>query len=308
MKNTIDFSKLHEDLLAVKEGRVKEGYKFGHDGLDEYLRFKPKNFNIILGHANVGKTSTTLWLMLVLSLKHDIKWLIYSSENEPYSIMKKLIEFYNSEPLEHLSHAKFETSLAFLQQFFVIMDISELLTYKSLLERAQEVYDEWQYQGMLIDPYNSLAKDKDALQGLTGHDYDYLASTMMRQFCSKNNVSIWLNTHAVTEALRRSNKRGHPYEGFPSPPMAADSEGGGKWVNRASDFMVIHRYSQHPTDWMYSHIHVRKVKEMETGGRPTAFDGPIMIKSLQGNVGFEIHGVNLIKKLRGNWEQMSIKS
>ena len=132
MKNTIDFSKLHEDLLAVREGRVKEGYKFGHEAIDQFLRFKPKNFNIILGHANVGKTSLTIYLMLLLSLKHGIKWLIYSSENEPYSIMKKLIEYYNGEVLEKLSAAKFETSLMYLQQFFVIMDISDLLTYKSL--------------------------------------------------------------------------------------------------------------------------------------------------------------------------------
>lgn len=306
MKNTIDFSKLHEDLLAVREGRVKEGYKFGHEAIDEFLRFKPKNFNIILGHANVGKTSLTLYLMLLLSLKHGIKWLIYSSENEPYSIMKKLIEYYNGEVIEKLSSAKFETSLMYLQQFFVIMDISDLLTYKSLLERAQEIHDEWEYDGFLIDPYNSLAKDKDAMAGLTGHDYDYLASTMMRMFCSKNNVSIWLNTHAVTEALRRTNKKGQNYEGFPSPPMAADSEGGGKWVNRASDFLVIHRYSQHPTDWMYSHLHVRKVKEMETGGRPTPMQEPVVMRSKAGNVGFEIAGLDLVKEIRNERKQLEL--
>ncbi len=306
MKNTIDFSKLHEDLLAVREGRVKEGYKFGHEAIDQFLRFKPKNFNIILGHANTGKTSLTIYLMLLLSMKHGIKWLIYSSENEPYSIMKKLLEYYNGQVLEKMSMTTFETSLMYLQQFFTIMDISELLTYKSLLERAQEIYDEWPYQGFLIDPYNSLAKDKDALSGLTGHDYDYLAASQMRQFCSKNNVSVWLNTHAVTEALRRVNKKGQIYEGFPSPPMAADSEGGGKWVNRASDFMVIHRYSQHPTDWMYSHLHVRKVKEMETGGRPTPMDEPIVLRSLIGNVGFTIGGVDLVKELRGKEEQLTI--
>ena len=121
---------------------------------------------------------------------------------------------------------------------------------------------------------------------------------MMRMFCSKNNVSIWLNTHAVTEALRRTNKKGQNYEGFPSPPMAADSEGGGKWVNRASDFLVIHRYSQHPTDWMYSHLHVRKVKEMETGGRPTPMEEPVVMRSKIGNVGFEIAGLDLVKEIR----------
>jgi hypothetical protein len=305
-KNTINYSKLHEDLLSVKEGRIKEGYTFGHEAIDQYFRFKPRNFNIILGHANVGKTSLTIYLMLIQSLKNDLKWLIYSSENEPYSIMKKLIEYYNGEVLERMTMMQFETSLLFLQQYFMIMDISELQTYKSLLKRSQEVYDEWEYDGLLIDPYNSLAKDKTALTGLTSHDYDYMAASEMRMFCSKNNVSIWLNTHAVTEALRRTNKKGSNYEGFPSPPMAADSEGGGKWVNRASDFMVIHRYSQHPDDWMYSHLHIRKVKEMETGGRPTPMEEPIVLRSKPGNTGFEIAGVDLVKKLRGTSKQIEI--
>ena len=305
-KNTIDYGKLHEDLLSVKEGRIKEGYTFGHKAIDQYFRFKPRNFNIILGHANVGKTSLTIYLMLVQSLKNDLKWLIYSSENEPYSIMKKLIEYYNGEVLERMTMAQFETSLLFLQQYFMIMDISELQTYKSLLKNAQEVYDEWEYDGFLIDPYNSLAKDKTALTGLTSHDYDYMAASEMRMFCSRNNVSIWLNTHAVTEALRRTNKKGSNYEGHPAPPMAADSEGGGKWVNRASDFMVIHRYSQHPDDWMYSHLHIRKVKEMETGGRPTPMEEPIVLRSKPGNTGFEITGVDLIKQLRSPAKQMEI--
>ena len=283
MKNTIDFSKLHEDLLAVREGRVKEGYKFGHEAIDEFLRFKPKNFNIILGHANVGKTSLTVYLMLLLSLKHGIKWLIYSSENEPYSIMKKLIEYYNGEVLEKLSSARFETSLMYLQQFFVIMDISELLTYKSLLERAQEVYDEWQYEGMLIDPYNSLAKDKDALQGLSGHDYDYLASTMMRQFCSKNNVSIWLNTHAVTEAQRMKGD-----DGLPIAPFAEQTEGGGKFVNRCDNFLTCHRKIQHPEPHMRRtmEFHVRKIRETETGGSPTSYNDPIMFEMNASKTGF----------------------
>ena len=77
--------------------------------------------------------------------------------------------------------------------------------------------------------------------------------------------------------------------------MASDVEGGGKFVNRADDFLVIHRYIQHPTDWMYSHIHVRKVKDIDSGGRPTSLDEPIRLKSLLNNVGFEVNHKSLIE-------------
>jgi hypothetical protein len=51
-----------------------------------------------------------------------------------------------------------------------------------------------------------------------------------------------------------------------------------------------------PTDWMYSEIHVKKIKEVETGGKPTSLDFPIRMRSLPSNVGFEIGGDNLIVK------------
>ena len=40
-------------LLDYKHGKIKKGYSIGCD-LDNYLRFKRKQLNIILGHDNVG--------------------------------------------------------------------------------------------------------------------------------------------------------------------------------------------------------------------------------------------------------------
>jgi len=76
--------------------------------------------------------------------------------------------------------------------------------------------------------------------------------------------------------------------------MASDVEGGGKFVNRADEFMVIHRYTQHETDWIFTDIHIRKVKELETGGRPTPLDIPIRLQSIKYNVGYIIGYKNLI--------------
>ena len=78
------------------------------------------------------------------------------------------------------------------------------------------------------------------------------------------------------------------------PPMASDIEGGGKWQNRADAVFVFHRYSAHETDWVYTHVHVRKVKEMETGGRVTPYDSPVVMQSMIGNVGFKMNGRNLL--------------
>ena len=78
------------------------------------------------------------------------------------------------------------------------------------------------------------------------------------------------------------------------PPMASDVEGGGKFINRADEFIVIHRYTQHQTDWIYSDIHIRKVKELETGGRPTPLEDPIRLESMKFNCGYLCNGASLI--------------
>ena len=67
---------------------------------------------------------------------------------------------------------------------------------------------------------------------------------------------------------------------------------------RQDEFFVIHRYTQHERDWIYTDIHVRKVKELESGGRPTSLDNPVRLASTQGNCGFAINGLDLVTKER----------
>ena len=243
-------------IIQVRKGKRIEGLTLDIPEIDEYLRFKPSNFNLILGHANTGKTTVTLFLMLLYSVKHKIKWLVFSSENEPHTIIKKLIEFLSVQPINKIPTDQFDNNAAFIFDHFKFIDL----------------------------------KDRQLLDGLNGHEYDYEATSEIRQFCKKNQTSIWLTTHAATFATRIKHPIQHDYAGHPIPPLASDVEGGGKFVNRADDFMVIHRYIQHPTEWMINHIHIRKVKDTDTGGRPTPIDKPIMMKSIKNNVGFEING------------------
>lgn len=292
----IEFQNLKDKLIDIRSGKIKEGEKINVPQIDDYLRFKEGNFNVILGHANVGKTTVILYLMLVYAKRLKKRWLIFSSENEPHSIVRKLLEFLEQKPINKIQDTEFEEHLEFINTHFKIIDSSSLYTYRKLIELANAIKGAWDYHGLLIDPYNSLIKDPEMSKNLGGHEYDYQATTEIRLFAKKNNITVWLNTHANTNALRIKHAIGHEYVGHPIPPMASDVEGGGKFVNRADDFIVIHRYIQHPTEWMINHIHVRKVKEIETGGRPTPIDEPIKMKSIIGNVGFEIEGCAILEK------------
>jgi len=293
----INYEKVTAHLQDIRTGKIKEGLTLGVPEIDDYFRFKPSSFNIILGHSNTGKTTIVLYLMLAYAIKHHIKWLVFSSENEAYSIVRKLIEFLEERPIQDVPQKQFEKHSKFIYTHFKIIDSTKLYTYRELLDLCKVVKDAWNYQGLLIDPYNSLIKERKLITSVGGHEYDYQATTELRIFAKKNNITIWVNTHANTSALRMVHRIDHEYAGHPIPPNAADVEGGGKFVNRADDFLVVHRYIQHPTEFMYSLLHVRKVKEVETGGRPTSIDEPIRLKALKNNVGFSINKMSILKKI-----------
>ena len=60
--------KLQEKILDIKYGRVKEGLKIGIPEIDEFLRYKQGNFNLIIGHANVGKTTVIIYLFVLWAI------------------------------------------------------------------------------------------------------------------------------------------------------------------------------------------------------------------------------------------------
>ncbi|NBX51448.1 hypothetical protein EBT25_16345, partial [bacterium] len=103
----------------------------------------------------------------------------------------------------------------------------------------------------------------------------YEAASEFLTFATQNDMAVWVNTHAITEAVRRKGP-----DGLPVAPFAEDTEGGGKWVNRADSFVTFHRKVLHPEPEMRyrTEIHVRKVRNTETGGSPTPFDQPVVFQ------------------------------
>ena len=285
---------IQNKILDIKYGRVKEGLKIGVPEIDEYIRYKQGGFNLLIGHANVGKTTVICYLFTLWAIKHKLKFLIWSSENTPQSIVRKIIEFKMGTPIHQAEEKDIAEAVVWCDRHFKIIDVEDLYTYKDLLKEANAVKEAWDYESLLIDPYNSLAKDHQLLRAVGSHEYDYQVSSEFRLFAKKKNVTVFLNAHGVTESLRKTHPKGHEYENLPMPLGLAGVEGGGKWGNRADDVLCIHRYTSHPSEWMYSHLHVLKVKENETGGRCTPFEQPISLRMSINNVGFEFMGKDIL--------------
>ncbi len=288
----INFDKHLKKLNDIRAGKVNEGLRLGVDRLDNHFRLVYGNLNFILGHANTGKTHLVFYLMFLYSLKHNVRWLVFSSENEPYALIRKLIEFAEGKPINQIEKEDFEKQYEWVYNHFKFVDTEKAYTYKDLLELATAVKKAWDYQGFLIDPLNSLKKNIP--KNSNSYEYSYESLTDIRIFCKQHNITTWICVHAVTEALRKKHPQGHYYSNHPIPPMSSDSEMGGMSMNRADDFLVIHRYIYHETDWIYSNLYSAKVKNQELGYKPTPIDDPVKFRSILNNVGFEIDGKNLV--------------
>ena len=288
----INFDKHLKKLNDIRAGKVNEGLRLGVDRLDNHFRLVYGNLNFILGHANTGKTHLVFYLMFLYSLKHNVRWLVFSSENEPYALIRKLIEFAEGKPINQIETEDFKKQYEWVYNHFKFVDTEKACTYKDLIELATAVKKAWDYQGFLIDPLNSLKKDIP--KNSNSYEYSYESLTDIRIFCKQHNITTWICVHAVTEALRKKHPQGHYYANQPIPPMASDSEMGGMSINRADDFLIIHRYIYHETDWIYSNLYSAKVKNQELGYKPTPIDDPVKFRSILNNVGFEIDGKNLV--------------
>jgi len=253
-------------------GDIETGLTTGNEMFDKYFVYK-KEFVVINGHSNVGKTTVALYLIANSTVRHNWKWVIYSSENKTASVKKLLMEFRHNKKVNNMTHMERKAAYKWVLDHFVVISNKDLLSYSDILLYTEKVMANSDIDGVFVDPYNSLRIDLGQ-SSLSSHEYHYEAASEFLKLSKNRNVAIWVNMHAVTEAQRRKGD-----DGLPVAPFAEDTEGGGKFVNRADCFLTVHRkvQAQDPHTRGKTEIHVRKVRETETGGQPTPYDDPFLM-------------------------------
>jgi hypothetical protein len=269
-----DFNNSVGYLNMVRDGTLPEGLKFGHSKLDNHLRIKKAQFNIVHGLANVGK-STMMWFIAALSaVAHGWRWIIYTGENDYEFVIRRLMETYVGKQMSNFTDEDMTSGEAFIRNHFTFITNDHTYSFKDILKISEILSAESHYNAIMIDPYNSLIVDEDIAKkvrsiGGNKHDYDYLATTEMRVFVRNTGMAIYLNVHTGTDGARRAGRDPE------NPPKMYEVEGGNKFASRADDYITIHRNTKDPDTWMYTDIHVDKIKVQETGGRPTPSEEPI---------------------------------
>ena len=263
------------------QGRVEVGLDTGDEKLDEHFRYK-KEFVIVNGHSNVGKTTTMLYLIANSAVRHGWKWVLYSSENRTASIKMTLMQFAMDKKVADMTYLERKQAYKWVSDHFIVISNNQVYGYSDIILFVEKVMRQQPVDAIFVDPYNSLKLDMGQ-KGVSSHEYHYEAASEFLTFSKANDMAVWLNMHAVTEAQRRKGD-----DGLPIAPYAEDTEGGGKFVNRADCFLTIHRKVQSMDSDIrrMSELHVRKVRDVETGGRPTPLEDPYYLMMNLSHTGF----------------------
>jgi hypothetical protein len=276
-----------EYLQQVIDGTLPQGLTTGSPLLDKNFLFKDGNLVMINGIDNVGKSAFTWFLLLLAAMYHGWKGVIFSSENTLGGFMRKMIQFYWGKPLNGtyaMSQMEYKVAKDFVEKHFMLIKAQEdLFNYKdiiNMIKKARARSTDLKY--CMIDPYNSLKIDLSGFSKLSTHEYHYEALSEIKSYGQQSKFGWFVTNHAVTSALRAKDGE----RKYPVAPRKEDTEGGGKFPNKADEFLTIHRVTAHPTEWMITEVHVRKVKDTDTGGRVTPLEEPIKFEMYKGGTAF----------------------
>ena len=276
-------------------GRIQVGLTTGSDEMDKHFVYK-RDFTIINGISNVGKTSFALYMIVNSAVRHGWRWLIYSAENKTASIKMKLLQFALGRSINKMTAGEMREGMRWIGKHFIVITNKEVVSYTDLLVYSERLMaNNMNFDGFFIDPYNALKIEMAHGSSLSTHEYHYESASEMLTFSNGNDKALWLNVHAFTEAQRRMGD-----DGYVVAPQAPDTEGGGKFVNRADNFLTFHRKVNHdePNMKRTMEFHVRKIRETETGGEPTSDLHPLMWRmTLDGTKFIDGFGQSLFEPL-----------
>lgn len=283
-------------LENYRKGKIKAGLGIGNN-LDNYLRLKQAQLNIILGHDNVGKSYFFSYYMLSHALINNKTFCIWSGENSSGQIMRDLIQMYVGKYYKKISIEQIQSAYRFLSQSFTFIDNTKLYKPEDLFL----IFESEEADVCFIDPYTGLDR-KMTYEG----NYEFLNAA--RQFCNTTKKTLYISTHPNSESGRAGNlyPEKHEWAQHLKPPLKASIEGGKSFLNRCCDMFTIHRLVAHPTMKYETMISIEKIKDRETGGQITELNMPLLFNFNNG-LGFTTQGKDNLKDYRMKTSQTRIK-
>ncbi len=274
-------------LLDYKHGKIEKGLGI-NNMLDDYIRHKKSELIFLLGHDNVGKSYWIFWYFLNICLRHNLKVCMYAGENQKGQILRDLIQMFAGVKFKQIPDNLIHAYCAKIEEHFKFIPNNKI--YKS--EELFNLFLASKCEIALIDPFTALDRDMS-------YAGNYTFLNMARQFVNQTGVTVYVNTHPISESGRSGNlyAQGHEWAGMLRAPLKNDIEGGKSFLNRCDNLYIIHRLTKSETMKYYTMISTEKIKDIDSGGSLTLLDEPVLCEFNNG-LGFRVNGVDSLQDLR----------
>lgn len=260
-----------DDIFNVMLQNFKNGIQLApgtHFGeMDVYFRWKKGEINLFVGHANHGKTTLVLQMMLTKSVYDGWRWGIFSPENYPaVDFYDDLIEMYVGKWLDQMTEQEYTEGAQFINDHIFYVYPEDTHDLLSINEKFRYLILKKGLDGVLIDPWNQL----DHIQKPYQREDQYLSEQLkdVKRFALLNHISYNIVAHPVKQP-KDEDKSIPPVDMY-------DVSGGAMWANKSDNIISYYRPNHHVDKTSPQvQIHIQKIKRRRTGGKPGDF--PILM-------------------------------
>ena len=231
-----DASHFYEEVDDIYEKGVGTGVSTGYQEVDSIYTVVEGQLSVVTGHPSSGKSEFIDQIMINIAEEKGWKFGICSFENEPRIHISKLISKYLKKPFfdgmtPRMSKDELSQGKKFVQEHFSFLYQADgsLSSLDSIIERMKVAVMRYGVRGIVIDPYNYIARDVNT------SETDWISEmlTKLRVFAQAHSIHIWFVAHP-TKMMRKD-------DGTVPPPKGYDISGSASWFAKADVGLTVHR-------------------------------------------------------------------
>ncbi len=257
----VEVRHLTDRLIRLYEGGgPKRGESTGWHGLDLWYTVRKREWTLVTGHPNHGKSCWLDNLMINLAKSQDWRFAIFSAENIPIErYVASLMEIYcglpfRTGPSQRMRRDEVDLYSRWVADHFVF--INPMLAERRLdhiLKAAEWLIADRQIDAIVIDPWNEL--DHARPSAMREDEYISTSLSEIRNFARSKDVHFFVVAHPRVTKRETNGK-------YPVPTMF-DVKGASEWNAKADNGVCVWRDMLNPMEG--TDIHVQKVRFREVG-------------------------------------------
>jgi hypothetical protein len=254
--------KIHDDAKKYYEGTGINSYKTGIEELDYYMSLRPNCFSVFVGGKAAGKTTLKLYLNTFLSVRHKLKHLVVSYENDAMELQDEVIGFLTGNSAAYVyrnNRGLYDKAEEWFHEHFTLLNFPPDFRFQDILDAAAKINSQDEYHELWIDPIFKVA-------GTDDYSENKLIARTAEPFANEE-MGLFVSMHPTGSAQRQG-----------SHVSDLNAEFGGLYSNAADITYAISRFYQDENESVRNTVNMSQDKvrsKKMLGGMETVKDCPI---------------------------------